>query len=310
MNTNMLSVLLDDSHTYMGLSLERFLEELDKAFQQLKENGDTELLVLPSKCGGACPNNGCGGYAFVGNVSKRHIGIVFEESEHDFIGANECSAIMPEDGQLDAESKLDIISYHTFAESIMLPVNPEIAAACREAVYELLEDDGVLIFEKETYNAWKQRHFALSKSFNTLPMLMNSAYEEFHGIYGNIDYANKILEENALAHAALLEWPADAETNEMAIVRWLIKHEKLAEDVWDNSPHLEKDDITAMKAHHHIGHGLCLKREDFEHQWAFGVRYEEHYYRLEPKYRPAGYDPDKDYGLYEGLYHLSYFVKE
>ena len=86
MNLNMLEVLLDDNRTYQGASKEVFLKKISDAFHEFKSDGDTFLEAFNGVCtSNLCPNKGCKGYSFIGNMTNNHIDLIFEEEDEEII---------------------------------------------------------------------------------------------------------------------------------------------------------------------------------------------------------------------------------
>ncbi|MGL6269330.1 MAG: hypothetical protein ACRC2O_15460, partial [Chitinophagaceae bacterium] len=74
MDIRMLDILLDDTKTYQNASKDIFLEKLALAFKKFKNINDTFLTSYKGICGSkVCPNKGCKGFSFVGNISGQHI---------------------------------------------------------------------------------------------------------------------------------------------------------------------------------------------------------------------------------------------
>jgi len=87
----MLQLLLDDSKTYQNAPKNIFLNTLDKAFNKFRETKDTSLIAMRGKCcSKECPNTGCKGFSFVGNVSGKHLDLIFEDTETDYADIYQC----------------------------------------------------------------------------------------------------------------------------------------------------------------------------------------------------------------------------
>ena len=82
MDTEMLSLVLDEIRIYQEVNKDVFISKLEDVFNQFKAKGDTELIPSPGKCGSEdCTNQGCKGYSFFGNVSKEYISFIIDEND-------------------------------------------------------------------------------------------------------------------------------------------------------------------------------------------------------------------------------------
>ena len=91
MDLGMLELLLDENRTYQDASKEIFLEKVGSAFEEFKSNGDTYLTPAKGKCDStSCNNNGCSGFAFIGNNSNKSLPLIFEENESDYVDIYFC----------------------------------------------------------------------------------------------------------------------------------------------------------------------------------------------------------------------------
>ena len=97
MNTDMLSLILDDDRSYMDTSKEIFLEKLDKVFSDCKFREVEEFSeVCKGRCAGDCSNKDTKGYRFL-NEKVGGLDLLFEEENDDIIDICYCSRFEVED---------------------------------------------------------------------------------------------------------------------------------------------------------------------------------------------------------------------
>lgn len=87
-----LEVLLDEDKTYQDTTKEMFISKLSEAFIKFKESKDDSLYFREGKCGSKlCKNRGCKGYTFIGNNSRLHMDLIFEESNNEIVDIYHCN---------------------------------------------------------------------------------------------------------------------------------------------------------------------------------------------------------------------------
>ena len=75
MDSEMISTLLDNSHTYQDFGKSLFIRKLGDLFFEFNELGDTQLNRETGKCYGC--SCGLSGFTFIGNKSGSYIDIIF-----------------------------------------------------------------------------------------------------------------------------------------------------------------------------------------------------------------------------------------
>ena len=90
MDIEMLYEILDDKITYQDFSKNEFLLKLERAFEDFKTNGDTFLQGIEGRCG-KCSKDKTG-FLFVGNISRRHMNLLFDLENNEIKDLYECSS--------------------------------------------------------------------------------------------------------------------------------------------------------------------------------------------------------------------------
>ena len=90
MDIDMINDILDNKRTYQDFEKWKFVQLLNKVFEEFAEKGNTFLNVYSGKCTNTiCPhcNNG---YIFVGNKSFNHIDFIISQKDGVVIDILQC----------------------------------------------------------------------------------------------------------------------------------------------------------------------------------------------------------------------------
>ncbi|MBL0261019.1 MAG: hypothetical protein IPQ10_08120 [Saprospiraceae bacterium] len=180
MDLNMLDILLDENRTYQDATKEVFLEKLNIVFSKLKNNGDTLLSTYEGFCNSdACHNKSCKGYSFVGNKSKKHIDLIFEELDNDVKDICHCNGFKTYETFVETENLIMIDVKNDekadFKPSINFLI---ISQKCKLAYEELIHYQNKII-DKEVYLTWLAKHHSLYDSI----IRFSSYYSEIDKFY-------------------------------------------------------------------------------------------------------------------------------
>lgn len=283
MDWNMLDILLDDNKTYQDAAKEVFLEKLNAAFSKLKKYGDTFLLSYEGFCNSEeCSNKGCKGYSFVGNKSKKHIDLIFEELDDDINDIYHCNSFETNDTTAETENLIYIDVKNDekadFKPSIDFLIKSQ---KCKLAYEELIQYQNKVI-DKEVYLVWLEKFHYLYKSFD-LPPLFYSEFDKFHTLYYRINELNDFLQSSDFAKEAVIDFQNIDKTNEPQLLKWLIKYEKtgsnltlfLFEDIDFEYPE---------KSEYFVVDNFKISTSDFIHIAKFKFLFDEHYWTMLEKY--------------------------
>ena len=96
MDLVMLHLLLDDNISYQKMPKPWFLQKLAKAFNEFKENGNTQLLPFPGfckepSCHGGNPD--LQGLCFVGDSSPHYLAMIIEVKDGRLTDLFECASM-------------------------------------------------------------------------------------------------------------------------------------------------------------------------------------------------------------------------
>jgi hypothetical protein len=231
MDSNMLDLVLDDSKTYQDANKEVFIEKLIEAFNKFKEGGDTCLIPYKGICTFTdCTNKGCKGYSFVGNSTKNHLDLIFEETDDNYNDIYHCNRFETNDKSIERDILLDIkISIDEkadFKPSIEFLTNSQKL----KLAYEELHQYKDITIDKTIYIPWLEKHDGLYKSLSSLTC-SSSALDKFNELYQGITELNNYLQNNDLAVESLIEFEKINKSDERYLLIWLTKNENLGNDI-------------------------------------------------------------------------------
>lgn len=167
MDSEMLDILLDDDKTYQGATKKVFLEELNVAFSKLKQRGDTLLIAHKGFCDSfECSYSGSKGYSFVGNKSKNHIDLIFEESNNEVKDICHCGIFKLNDKRIKIGGLIDIDVRYDEESGIDSNVDSLIIYQKYDIANEELMQYQNTIIDRSIYIPWLEKHAELYKSFD------------------------------------------------------------------------------------------------------------------------------------------------
>lgn len=312
MNLSMLDVLLDDSRTYQNVVKNVFIEKLDTVFTRLKDKGDTHLLAFKGVCiSKECDNKGCAGYSFIGNNSKQHIDLIFDELSEDVNDIYQCFTFDRIDKSIVTE---DLISFNIkfdekadFKPSIEFLIKSN---KCESAYNELLKYKDRII-DKDVYIPWLKKYYELYKSFD-LPPLFYRDQNNFHSLYYKITDLKNYLKVSNLAEEAVETFKTTINIDENYLLKWLTKFEQTGDKLtlfWYFDIELEQKE----QCDYFTVNGLKIATFDFLFIAKFKCLFEDHYWNMLEKYTTINDDEIKNHANKNGtrksyVYSLAYHL--
>lgn len=110
MDIEMIDAFLSEEQTYQDVKKQLFINELERVFNQFKNNGDTNLIAFEGSCNSCI--KGKFGYTFVGNVSANYLSIIFDINDGKIIDLYDCSSFNTRIGTLELNQKFSINFYN------------------------------------------------------------------------------------------------------------------------------------------------------------------------------------------------------
>lgn len=283
MNLSMLEVLLDEDKTYQEATKDVFLDKIKESFSTLKDRGDTNLQAYKGFCNSTeCPNRGCKGYSFVGNNSKNHIDLIFDEVNDDVNDIYNCSALEIYDKSVQRESFINITIMHDEEADFEPGVDYLIKSQKCNSAYEELYQYQDIIINKEIFLPWLEKYHALYKSFD-LPPIFDTQFKKFHWLYYLMNDLKEFLESDEAAKKAVAEFESLERDNETQLLSWLVKFEKTGHDL--TLFMFEDMDYENPEAKpYFLVHDFKISTSDFKYLAKFKYLFDEYYWTMLEKY--------------------------
>jgi len=231
LNSQALSALLPEEHTYQNTSKEVFIGELEKVFQTFRNNGDEYLLNYPGLCANdACEFCGKQGYRFLGNRSNTYLDLVFITKGDEIINILSCNAIETEETLTLGERLgfcIALDDQTTFTKSANYWLKYE---ASMSAYEELLGfPNSSLNFEQLGY--WLQKHaFTFDRMGSPERFDPRMKWAKFILSYHILTSLKSFYEEyyTRCVEAVAAE---QSLTGEEELIAWVIRYERVYEHV-------------------------------------------------------------------------------
>lgn len=229
MDNNMLDVLLEESKTYQDASKDIFLEKLYDAFSNFRGYGDTNLLAYEGTCNSEdCPNSGCKGFSFLGNLSNNYIDFIFEEVGDDIKDIYQCFGFKAADKSVEPNEPVFVDIREDDKADFIPDVDYLILnQKCKEAQDELLQYENQ-IADRDIYSSWLLKHAELFSSFEESPLDF-SEMEKFFTLYLRVSDLDDYIEYYFLESISFSENKEVNKMDELSLLNWLTKREGLAE---------------------------------------------------------------------------------
>lgn len=312
MDSSMLDVLLDQSKVYQDVTKELFVEKMEAIFQNFKKGSDTFLFSHPGFCcSDDCTNKGCSGYSFVGNHSQNHIDLIIDEDGGEVNDIFQCQEFAIKNQEVDLKKRLFIKIMQDeradFKPSADFLIRSQ---KCRMAYDELMIYKDQVI-GKELYIPWLEKYHALYKSFR-MPPIFYADFNRFHSLYGGLEELSDYLKTSDYFKGAIHEFQTINSIDELQLLKWLIKHEKMAGELilflYDNIDFEfpERSEFFEVR-------DLKIRVADFKFIARFKFLFDEYYWDMYEKYKLPEEEgsllPREPDGVEEKRSSLSYFLK-
>jgi hypothetical protein len=190
MDSFKLSYLLDDDTTYSEAAKEAIVEKLHDIFNELRGFGDSNLLAYEGSCNAkACTNFGCSGYSFVGNYSKKHIDLIFEEEDDEVSDLYQCIYFAIDGNSIELAELLEINIKEDDKANFKPSTEFLIKSQKVKLAYEELMQYKDIAIDKAIYNAWLEKYDELYQS-EDFPIFEYSNFEKFQKLYCEVYMAS------------------------------------------------------------------------------------------------------------------------
>ena len=285
MDIGMLGVLLDDAKTYQNTPKVFFLMKLDLVFLAFKKNKDTFLKSFRGKCClKECPNVGCKGFSFVGNVSGLHIDLIFEDSDDDYVDIYQCNGFETQrktdnkSGFLTLDIKFD--EQDDFKPDIDFLIKSQ---KCRNAFEELSTAGDTNTIDPEFYLNWLEKHLELYNSFD-YPPIFHRDYEKFYILYFSVNYLASFMSLDTGARKAIDAYLLLSPDDEIKLLSWLSRFEKLGKQLM-SFPFPDAPSAKEIEKGYFMIEGIHINAADYENIIQFIKIFNKYYWDMLEKYK-------------------------
>jgi hypothetical protein len=228
MNSKELDLILEDEVSYQDTSKTIFLEKLEEVFKEF-ETEDDLLIPYEGKCNSnECSNRNKKGISFVGNKSGRYINFIFEENEDNSIkDIYTCYDFCTEKEVIDVNKrKLEITVFKD--EKVNFTPTPTYTTQKNKSINALNEikqfNDREIASDEII--AWVKDYEDLYNSMNWKSIFYKHQYS-FYWLYHHINEIYEFLMIEEDAEIAIDEFKSVDLTNEIDLLKWLVKYELL-----------------------------------------------------------------------------------
>jgi hypothetical protein len=231
MDTDMLSLALNESRTYQETVKDVFVSKLDEVFQIFKSNGNTALIPYAGKCGSEeCTNRGCRGYSFFGNVSNDFLSLIFEEEEGSITDIHNCYFMIPENADWEFSNQITLNIYTEDKASFFPTFDYSTTQQkCEEAINDLQKAFNNRITNEDA-SSWLTYYNPL-KDKSSHYILHGGFIKAFRSIYFDIERIHNLISKEKEAVNAINDFRLISPTDNEALLSWLVKYEEFGQDL-------------------------------------------------------------------------------
>lgn len=225
MDTEMLSIVLDDNRTYQEASKDAYLEKLNEVFEKFKAKGDTMLIPSSGFCGSdECTNQGCKGYSFFGNKSNNYTSLVIEEENGVVTDIYQCFFMISENPLWETSHQISYsISTNDKADFVPDFNYLVLVQKCEAALNELKEQYDNKLAKDDGFN-WLLKNKSLYNDIQSM-ILYGGVIGKLRCTYRNLERLLSFVEKEATALEATLEYQNVYDKIGSKNLEWLAKYE-------------------------------------------------------------------------------------
>ncbi len=306
MNTEMLSLLLDDDKSYMDVPKETFIAGLDKVFNRLRNQEINEFSrVLKGHCGGSC-NKGCGGYTFLTHDNQSLDLIVVEENSE--INDLYTCTIFINDEKIEDKNEI-YMSFYDDEKTDFIPskrhevLRKNIKNAFSE--FNKFKND---VTDIEHFCNWNSHIQKLYKNINLAERFKLKFPKDIMDLVHKNSYIQELITSYPFAKKAMEEFNFLNSSNEKKLIEWVLKYEdnELTYGDYEKVNNWEQNNLIL----HALDKSIVIDCTKYAASLQFSELHPKHYWELFEKYKITSAQFKKAKALTKGLqYNLRTFLK-
>ena len=227
MNTEMLSLILDDDKSYMDVPKEIFIERLEKEFDSLRSQGIYKFSKnSKGYCGGGsdCDNNGYGGYSFL-TEDNQSLDLIFEEENNEIKDICTCS-IFINNKQIENHHKI----YFFFKEdekSNYIPTKRDLSLQIQiETAFSDFNKFKNDVTPIDDFCNWSSNVSKFYDSINLFERLNLKFTDKIFPLIMSNSYVEELINSYSIAKKAMEEYKVLDISNENELIKWVLKYEE------------------------------------------------------------------------------------
>lgn len=281
MNTEMLSLLLDDNRSYMDVPKEIFIEKLKETFESLEnQNINKFSKVLKGRCGGDC-NNGCGGYSFL-TSDNQSLDLIFEEENNDIKDLYTCTTFVNEEV---IEDKNEIYIYiYDDEKTNYVPSERELALQNQiKTIYAEFNQFKNNVTDIYDFCDWNLTVNKLFDEIDPFERLNLKFIQPLSTLVGKNSWFHNLISLYPFATKAMEEFYKLKSSNEIELIKWVLKYEEneLSYGNYEKVKDWEQNNLIL----HSLDKRIVLDCTGYEHSLKFSVTHSKYYWELHEKYQ-------------------------
>ena len=281
MNTDMLSLILDDNKSYMDVPKETFLVKLEKIFQRLKNQDINEFSgVLKGHCGGDC-NNGCGGFTFL-TSDNQSLDIIFEEENSEIKDLYTC-AIFINDEKIEDKNEI-YMSFYDDEKTDYVPTSRQLLLQKQiEIAFSEFNKFRNNITDLEVFCNWNSQINNLYENINIYERLNLKFIEPLSDlVVKNLDI-QELITSYPFAKRAMKEFKSLDILNETELIEWVLKYEEndLSFGDYKKVNNWEQNNLIL----HSLDTSIVLNCTKYAASLHFSELHQKYYWELFEKYK-------------------------
>jgi len=280
MNTEMLSLILEDDKSYMDVSKQTFINKLEDTFDRLRLEGiKTFTTVVKGHCGGNC-NNGCGGFSFI-TSNNQSLDLIFVEENNEIKDIYTCTIFLNNE---QIENKREIyISFYEDEKVLFKPSARDLAlqkqiAKCLEEFSKFKNN----LTSIDDFCEWSENCKKLYDEIDVYERMTYRYVKPLHELVYNNSAIQNLITFHPLAKKAKDDFYKLNRDNDRDLIEWVLKYEQneLANEPCKKVKNWKQNPLIF----HPIDNSIVLDCRGYQESLQFSEIHHKYYWELYYKY--------------------------
>ena len=280
MNSDMVSLLLDDNKSYMDVPKETFVNKLEEIFQRLKNEENYQFSrVVKGYCNGGC-TNGCGGYSFL-TIDNQSLDLLFQEEDDEIKDIYVCSLLHNEE-QIDNKNTISI-SFYDDEKTNYIPSSRYLSLQKQiDSVFFEFNKFKNNITDIDTFCIWSLQVNDLYDNINLKERNSLKLTKSLLNLASSNDSIEDLIVYHPLAKKAMNDFKNLDISNEPQIIEWVLKYEKneLAYGNYKKVKNWKKNNLIL----HSLDNTIIIECSKYAESLYFSEIQTKYYWKIYKKY--------------------------